>query len=123
MLYVRLGKRIDLFSLALRVFTDRQTNSKDKMRAPVQPLEADQVLPEPKQFLTEEQLIEIWDLRGLKYRMDDLHIQFLSRGLNVSVDRVMFRTIMYELLGAFLIRGEARLPSSKAPIPRFPKVF
>jgi hypothetical protein len=93
------------------------------MREPVQPVEADQVLPEPKQFLGEEQLEELWNLRGLKYRLDDLHIQLLSRGLNVSIDRAVFRTTMYEILDAFLVRGDARLPSAKAPIPRFPKVF
>ncbi len=93
------------------------------MRDPAPPVEADQVLPEPKQFLTEDQLEEIWNLRGLKYRLDDLHVQLLSRGLNVSVDRALFRSTILEILTSFLVKGDARLPSKKAPIPRFPKVF
>jgi len=93
------------------------------MRDPSPPTDADQVLPEPKQFLTPDQFEEVWNLRGLKYRIDDFHVSLLSRGLNVSVNREIFRTAMRELLEEFFVKGEARLPSKKAPIPKFPKVF
>jgi hypothetical protein len=93
------------------------------MRDPSPPVDANQVLPEPKQFLTPEQLDEIWNLRGFKYRIDDFHVNLLSRGLNVSVNRENFRTAMFELLEAFFVKGDARLPSKMAPIPKFPKVY
>jgi|WetSurMetagenome_2_1015567.scaffolds.fasta_scaffold583344_1 hypothetical protein len=93
------------------------------MRDPAPPVSADQVLPEPKQFITAEQFEEIWDLRGLKYRIDDLHVSLLSRGLNVAVNREVFRTAMHEILLAFFVKGDARLSSKKSPIPRFPKVY
>jgi len=93
------------------------------MREPAPPVEADQVIPEPKQFLSEDQLEELWTARGLKYRLDDLHVQLLSRGLNVAVDRAIFRHTVHEILKAFLVNGEARLPKSKYAKPKFPKVF
>lgn len=93
------------------------------MRESPQPIEADQVLPEPKQFLTAEQLDEIWNLRGFKYRIDDFHVSLLSRGLNVSINREVFRSTVYRLLNDFLVAGEARLNPKKAPMPRFPKVY
>lgn len=93
------------------------------MRDSAPPSEADQVRPEPKEFITEDQLEEIWTLRGLKYRIDDFHVQLLSRGLNVSVDRAVFRSTIHEILKAFFVEGDARLPANKAAIPRFPKVY
>lgn len=93
------------------------------MRDPSPPVEAAQVVPEPKQFLTEEQFEEVWDLRGLKYRMDDLHVQLLSRGLNVSVDRATFRHTMHQILLSFFVQGDARIQAKHAPKPKFPKVF
>lgn len=93
------------------------------MRELAPPAEADQVRPEPKQFVTEEQFEEIWNLRGLKYRIDDFHVQLLSRGLNVSVDRAVFRTTMFEILKSFFVSGDSRLPSNKAPKPKFPRVY
>ena len=93
------------------------------MREPPIPVTPEQVLPEEKQFLTEEQLYELWDLRGLKYRVDSFHVSLLSRGLNVSVDRAMFRSAVYDILKSFLIDGDARLPDKNNPLPRFPKVY
>lgn len=66
--------------------------------------------------------MEIWDARGLKYRIDELHLSLLNRGLLTSVDRTMFRSTLYQILKGFFVDGTARLDPCASPIPRFPKV-
>jgi len=92
------------------------------MREPARPLDPTQVLPPRKQFLNDDQLEEIWNLRGLKYRIDEFHRQLLSRGLNVSVDRPMFRDAVFRIIRGFLVEGDSRLDPRSAPSPKFPKV-
>ena len=93
------------------------------MLPPIHPTEAEQVLPPSKQFLTEDQLDEIWDTRGMKYCIDALHLSLLSRGLLNSLDRPTFRSTVYEILKSFLVSGASRIDPRKSPRPRFPKVF
>jgi hypothetical protein len=84
--------------------------------------DADSVLPPKKQFVTEEQLFELWDARGMKYRWDELHKMLLDRGLNVYVDRPMFRKMVMDILRAFMVEGDARRDPKHELKQRWPKV-
>jgi len=84
--------------------------------------DADSVLPSKKPFLTEEQLLELWDARGWKYRWDELHQMLLDRGLAVYMNRPTFRKMIWDIVRAFLVDGEARRDPRHEPKTRFPKV-
>ena len=92
------------------------------MREPLPPTSADQVRPPIKPCLTQDQLDEYWEQRGMKYQADALHRACLSYGMNVAIDRPRFRSMMYEILQKFFVIGEARLDPRKEPRPRWPKV-
>ena len=81
------------------------------------------VLPPKQQFITEEELYEVWDTRGMKYRVDDLHTMLINRGLAVYIDRPKFREMFKDILRSFLVDGDARRDPRKQPRQRFPKVF
>ena len=82
----------------------------------------DSIKPPKKQFITEEQLQELWDARGMKYRWDDIHRSLLQRGLAVYVDRPMFRKMIMEVLRSFLVEGDARVEPKHEPKTLWPKV-
>ena len=84
---------------------------------------AEAVLPPKKQFLTSDQVQEIWDARGMKYRVDELHQMLLDRGLVNYVDRPMFRRMVLDIFRAFLVEGDARRDPRRQPRQRFPKVY
>ena len=84
---------------------------------------AESIIPPKKQFLTPDTLEEIWDTRGLKYRVDELHQLLLDRGLGVYVDRPMFRGLLHDILAASLVEGDARRDPRKVPRQRFPRVY
>ena len=92
------------------------------MRKAARPTHTDQVRPPVKPCLTIDQLDEYWEERGLKYRIDTLHKVCLSYGMNVAIDRLKFRAMLYSLLKSFLVDGEATLDPKKAPLPSWPKV-
>jgi hypothetical protein len=79
-------------------------------------------LPE-KPFLSQEDLDELWNARGMKYYVDKIHISMLNRGLVPSVDREAFRSVIMSMLRHFLIEGKNTPDPRKAPKPRFPKVY
>lgn len=81
------------------------------------------VLPPKKQFITEDQLYEVWDARGLKYRVDDFHKMMLDRGLSVGIDRPKFRNMFKDIIRGFLVNGDARRDPRMQPRQTFPKVF
>jgi len=81
------------------------------------------VLPSKKQFLASEVLHEIWDERGMKYRFDELHLILLQNGLGPYIDRQKFRSMVYNILEQFLVRGEAKRDPRYQPLPRFPRVL
>lgn len=83
---------------------------------------AEAVLPPRKPFLSQDQLDELWNERGLKYRVDEFHVVLLERGLGVHVDRPIFRSTFYSILKLFLVDGEAKRDPRYMPIPRFPRV-
>lgn len=85
------------------------------------PPDAAAVLPDKKQFLTSDQLDEVWNTRGLKYRIDELHISLLNRGLLPIVDRPGFRQLVREILESFFVNGDARRDPRRAPKQRFPR--
>ena len=81
------------------------------------------VLPPSKQFVTAIELGELWDTRGMKYRVDDLHKMLIDRGLAVYIDRFKFREMFKDILRSFLVDGDARRDPRKQPKQSFPKVF
>jgi len=84
--------------------------------------DADSVLPPKKQFLTPEQMLELWDARGLKYRVDELHKALTERGLAPYVDRPMFRKMVIDILNAFLVDGDARREPKHELKTKWPRV-
>lgn len=84
---------------------------------------AESVLPSAKQFVTPNEFDELWDTRGLKYRVDELHQMMLQRGLGVYVDQPMFRKMFKDIIRQFLVDGEARRDPRRQPRQRFPKVY
>lgn len=88
---------------------------------PIKP-DVDSILPDKKQFLTLEQLMEIWDARGMKYRWDDFHRMMLERGLAPYFDRSMCRKMIMDILRAFLVEGEAKREPKHELKTRWPKV-
>lgn len=85
--------------------------------------DTESVLPPKKTFLTPEQMQEVWDARGMKYRVDELHQMLLDRGLAVYVDRPMFRKMVVDIFRSFLVEGDARRDPRRQPKSRFPKVY
>lgn len=81
------------------------------------------VLPPKRQFITGEELRELWNTRGMKYRVDDFHKMLLDRGLGVYVDRPKFRDMFLDILRSFMVDGDARRDPRKQPRQSFPKVF
>lgn len=93
------------------------------MDQPTNPIsQPESVLPPPKQFLSEETLEEIWDARGMKYRVDEFHVALLNRGLGIYVDRPKFRKMVLGILKQFLVDGEARRQPQHEVRTRFPRV-
>ena len=86
------------------------------------PAEAAQARLPDKPFLTAEQLEEIWNMRGMKYRVDELHKSMIERGLIPSVQRQDFRQAFQSIIHDFLVEGRAKRQPKHDPIPRFPKV-
>lgn len=80
------------------------------------------ILPPKKQFLTAEQLLELWDARGMKYRWDEMHKAMLERGLAPYVDKPMFRKMVFDVLSAFLVEGDARREPKHELKTRWPRV-
>ena len=90
---------------------------------PIKTPDAESTLPPPKKFISEDEMDEIWDARGLKYRVDEFHVAMLNRGLGPYVDREVFRKIFRDIVQAFFVNGEARHDPRRAPRQRFPKVY
>ena len=81
------------------------------------------VLPQRKQYLSPEEYEELWELRGFKFRVDELHQAMLSNGLLPSINQDSFRDMMYRMVRDFLVDGAVRRDPRHAPRPLFPKVF
>ena len=86
-------------------------------------LDVESVLPPKKAFLTEEDLDELWDPRGLKYRVDELHVMLLNRGLSPHIDRTSFRSMVKTMLNTFLVDGNAKRDPKTEPKGTWPKVY
>ena len=65
------------------------------------------ILPE-KTFLNEETLLEIWHVRGLKFRIDEFYAYCCDRGLMSHFHRESFRAKIFSVLEKFLVKGEVR---------------
>ena len=85
--------------------------------------DAASILPPTKKFLDQEQLDEIWEARGLKFRVDELHMFMLQRGLLPYVDREVFRRDVFGILKEFLVEGGARRDPKRSPTTIFPRSF
>ena len=72
------------------------------------------ILPE-KVFLDESDLLEVWELRGMKFRFDDFYTFLCERGLLPHLRRDSFRKKVYGILRKFLSEGETRVDPRTAP--------
>jgi len=78
------------------------------------------VLPD-KPFLTEQQLLEVWEGRGFRFRVDELHKHLRDNGLFPVVNRNAFRTMILEACKTFFVAGKALRDPSEIPPTRFVK--
>lgn len=81
------------------------------------------ILPPEKRFLSGGDLDELWDARGMKYRVDEFHKMLLDRGLAIYIDRPKFRAMFKDILRDFLVEGLARRDPRRQPRQSFPKVY
>jgi hypothetical protein len=77
----------------------------------------------PKQFLTEDQLLEIWETRGLKFRVDEFYDWCTKMGLLPHCRREIFRGKFHGMMEAFLVRGDSRRDPKAIPPRKLPKLF
>lgn len=68
-----------------------------------------------KQFLTPEQLVELWETRGLKYRVAEFHKYCTDRGLLTHFRVDTFGKKVFRMLEQFLVEGETRLDPRHQP--------
>lgn len=61
-----------------------------------------------KQFLTPEQIYEVWEMRGLKYRVAEFHKYCTDRGLLTHFRVDTFGKKVFRMLEQFLVEGETR---------------
>lgn len=79
-------------------------------------------LPE-KHFLTEDELLEVWENRGLKYRVDEFYKHCRDRGLLAHFRIDNFRSKVLRMLIQFLVEGEVRLdPRYQPPLKKIKRV-
>ena len=76
-----------------------------------------------KQIISEDDLLEVWENRGLKFRTDEFHKHCSERGLvpHFRVDH--FRAKVYRMLKQFFVEGEVRRDPRFVPPPKQRKVF
>lgn len=65
------------------------------------------VLP-PKQFMTEDQLLEVWEHRGLVFRCEEFWQYCIERGLLPHFRKESFTKKIYGMMRQFLVEGETR---------------
>ena len=75
------------------------------------------VLPR-KQFLSEEELLELWETRGMKFRVDDFYSHCRDRGLLPYFRKESFRSKLLSMLRQFLVEGETRRDPRFVPPPK-----
>lgn len=75
------------------------------------------VLPR-KQFLSEEELLELWETRGLKFRIDEFYAHCRDRGLLPYFRKENFRSKLLNVLRQFLVEGESRRDPRYVPPPK-----
>lgn len=80
------------------------------------------VLP-PKQFLSEDQLLEIWETRGMKFRVDEFHAWCVQQGLLPHCRKEVFRSKFHGMLASFFVRGDSRRDPKSVPPRKVPKVW
>jgi len=80
------------------------------------------VLPD-KRFLSNEDLLEIWETRGLKFRVDEFYTYCTNRGLMAHFRKDSFRAKMFGMLKQFFVDGESRRDPSTLPPTKTRKVF
>ena len=79
------------------------------------------VLPK-KQILAEETLLEVWETRGLKFRVDEFYKHCADRGLMPHFKVDNFRAKVYRMLKQFFVDGETRRDPRFVPPPKKRKV-
>lgn len=72
-----------------------------------------------KPFLSLEQLMELWEVRGMRFGCDEIHAYCRGHGMHQHIDRFVFRRRLFSLLEQFLVAGEAQRDPQEIP----PTVF
>jgi hypothetical protein len=80
------------------------------------------VLP-PKPFITGDELTEIWETRGMKFRVDEFFKWCTQNGLLPHVRRDSFRAKFHGMLEAFFVKGDSRRDPKFIPPRKQPKLF
>lgn len=76
-----------------------------------------------KQFLTKPQLDELWDLRGMKFAIDEIFQFLVDRGLTSNIRYEKFRSMIYKKFSNFAVDGLVLEDPRRRPRQKFPKVF
>jgi hypothetical protein len=79
---------------------------------------AESIKLDPKQFIDEDQLLELWETRGMKYRCDEFWQHLRDRGLQPHMRKEVFRGKVLGFLRAFLVQGEVRRDPRHQPPPK-----
>jgi hypothetical protein len=90
----------------------------DTLIEPVVEKETASIVLPPKSFLTESQLQEVWEIRGLRFRIDEFHKHCSERGLHPSFRKDSFRAKMLNVLRSFFVVGESRRDPRFVPLPK-----
>jgi hypothetical protein len=80
------------------------------------------ILP-PKTFLQIEELTEVWETRGLKFRVDEFHAWCVQNGLLPHCRKDIFRMKLRGMLEAFFVKGDSRRDPKFIPPRKQPKLF
>ncbi len=75
------------------------------------------ILPK-KKFLDETTLLELWETRGLKFRINDFYKYCRDRGLMPHFRQESFQAKIFNLLKKFLVEGETRRDPRFVPPPK-----
>ena len=76
-----------------------------------------------KPFLSEQVLMEIWEGRGMKWRIDELHRYFRDNGLLPPVHRMAFRHMIFDAIRDHMVVGVAQRNPEEIPPSTFVKTY
>lgn len=61
-----------------------------------------------KQFITRDEFLELWEIRGLRFRIAEFHHYCIGRGLLPHFRVDSFSKKLFRVMEQFLVEGETR---------------